>query len=789
MGMNASVFLGLVDQVLVKVGRLPLNNANRQIVQVSDHDRVLQILAGPGSGKTEMLVWRVLYELFVIGTPANRVMVTTFTQKAATELSVRLVERADLLVQLARAQQIPAHDPRVHDLRLGTIHSLCESLLAEFLDSYMASGTQLIDETETLIRMVRVQAFRFKGVLQSLLNTEALVALFRAPWDESDRWPSNGVQRMRFVAALLGQHTETWEPRCAANGTLNGIEIVHHTTGLTDQLQDLRSRWTAYLDEQGILDFTTLQTRFYQHQAAVLGHIDHVFVDEFQDTNPIQFSIHTYWLQSNNTRLTVVGDDDQAMYRFRGSDFECFKELGPYCQSRNIAFRLEKLEENWRSTQAIVDFSQQFKRASVLNKVSMPKHVRPAPDATMGVPVRLLQGPWEDLCHVVTAEIGNRTPHGAHPNTGCLFFSTSEKGTKSRTAPARSLRDTIEDAGLQVYNARNKTAARDGSPVAELLGLLSYLIDPITKAPAGANGRLVEVWATAQGKKQFALSQPPDFPINNCHADFQKKFIKADGGSVGAPTGDRQQLLDYIDDIRTGLINANDDPTKPVRLTITGLVSRILSFPRYRNSGYTAALFRQALFTNLLESNIAPTRRTQQPLDSPLDVQVNSDGKYVWDKRYWSFLNVFGSFLSESDLDDPEVEVFEHNAVMLLTYHQSKGLEFDHVYVSGMGRVAAPHSVLQTLLFSGKTPQYCIAENQPESPDQHVRELAEADRDRELYVAMTRAKQTLTFLYDPSDEHPLMRMNPALALALKERMVHSQHPDFPSVTISEFNHA
>ncbi len=789
MGMHASIFLDLVDQVLVKVGRRPLTKINQQIVQISDQDRVLQILAGPGSGKTEMLVWRVLYELFVIGTPANRVMVTTFTQKAATELSVRLVERADSLVQIARSQNIPAPDPRVHDLRLGTIHSLCESLLAEFIDSYMASGTQLIDETETLVRMVRVQSWQFKQVLPSLLATEELVALFRAPWDDSARWPSNGVQRMRFVAALLGQHTETWEPRCEANGTRNGIETLHGPSGLTDLLKDLRAQWTTYLDSQGILDFTTLQTRFYAHQADVLCHIDHVFVDEFQDTNPIQFNIHTYWLQTDTTRLTVVGDDDQAMYRFRGSDFECFKDLGPYCKGKNIAFRLAKLEDNWRSTQAIVDFSQEFKRASVLNKVSMPKQVRAAPGALAGAPVRVLQGPWEDLCQIAAAEIATRTPPGTHPDTGCLFFSTSEKGAKSRIAPARLLRDTIEDAGLQVYNARNKTAGRDGSPVAELLGLLSYLIDPISKAPAGANGRIVEVWASDAVKGKFARSQAPGFLISNCHADFQKKFMKADGGSVGAPAGGRQVLLDYIDGVRDSLIKASTDPTKPPRLTITGLVARILSFPRYRNSGYTAALFRQALFTTLLESNIAPTRRTQQPLDSALEVQLDSNGKYVWDKRYWSFLHVFGSFLSESDLDDPEVEVFEHNAVMLLTFHQSKGLEFDHVYVAGMGRTAAPHSVLQTLLFSGKTPNYSIADNQPESADQHVRELAEADRDREIYVALTRAKKTLTLLYDPSDEHPLMRMSPAIANAIKARTVTSQHPDFSGVTILEFNHA
>src|SRR5258708_35456463 len=126
----ADEFFGLVDQVLVQVGRARLDKNALGIVRVESTDRVLQILAGPGSGKTEMLVWRVLYELFVLGTPPLRIMVATFTRKAATELEVRLVERSDALLHLALAAGHDVADPHVHDLRVGTIHSLCDALLA-----------------------------------------------------------------------------------------------------------------------------------------------------------------------------------------------------------------------------------------------------------------------------------------------------------------------------------------------------------------------------------------------------------------------------------------------------------------------------------------------------------------------------------------------------------------------------------------------------------------------------------------------------------------------------------
>jgi ATP-dependent exoDNAse (exonuclease V) beta subunit len=90
-------FLDLLNEVLLRNGRLPLPDTSPQwsTIQVLDQDRVLQILAGPGSGKTEVLVWRVLYELFVNQAPPAFLLVTTFTRKAGTELEVRLVERAD----------------------------------------------------------------------------------------------------------------------------------------------------------------------------------------------------------------------------------------------------------------------------------------------------------------------------------------------------------------------------------------------------------------------------------------------------------------------------------------------------------------------------------------------------------------------------------------------------------------------------------------------------------------------------------------------------------------------
>lgn len=762
-------------------------------IQVKESDRVLQILAGPGSGKTEVLVWRVLYELFVYGASPASLLVTTFTRRAAVELEVRLVERADDFMNAAHMNGIAVADPRVHDVRIGTIHSLCDELLAEYDPSYVESGVQLVDETEALVRMMRTTNWaHWRTTTTRLLNVEHLLSIFRPPWN--DRWPSSGIDRARFLIGLVAQHTETWLPRCQSAGIKNGIEDGAQASGLTNDLIELQRKWEGYLNEQNILDFSTIQKRFTDQQHLLIDNFHHIFVDEFQDSNPIQFQLHTNWLNNPKCRLTVVGDDDQAVYRFRGSDIGCFKGLEPHCQSKAIAYRLEKLETNYRSTKTIVDFSQQFKLNSALNALSMPKTIQSPPNVSHGTPVRLLTGPWDDICELVADELKHlgvgQVPEVNSddlPSVGILMFSTSERASKSRTPAAAGMRQAIEAQQMRIYNPRAKTAAEADTPIGQLLGLISYLIDPISMAPAGKNGRDVEVFATHEKSThaQLALTKPPSFPISVAHSHFQKKFRKATGArSLTSTTPDHAQMLALVDQIRENLVTANSS-NKTARLTLASFVSRLLAQPFFRNTGFTIGMFRQSLFTQLLEANIAPTRLTKQPLDQPIDV-TKVNGKYVWSDRFWSLLHVLGSYISSTNLDDPDIEAFEENAVPMITFHQAKGLEFDHVYVASMGREPDVSPALRTALFSGEVVGFQVINGIPETTHQPILDLATADRDREDYVALTRAKQTLTFLL-PSDrqDDAFSRPHPAIA-ALYNSLAPRPHPSFPNVIIKEW---
>jgi DNA helicase-2/ATP-dependent DNA helicase PcrA len=472
-----------------------------------------------------------------------------------------------------------------------------------------------------------------------------------------------------------------------------------------------------------------------------------------------------------------VGDDDQALYRFRGSDIACFIGLESTCRAAGVTYRREKLEENWRSTKRIVQFAAGFRDATVLSQVSMDKKIRAPETAELGEPPRLLEGPWTAVCDHVAAEIealgAGRVPRDGQPvapSVAVLLFSTSEKEGRRGGTAALDLRRSLERQGLRVYNPRNKTAARQGSPVYSLAALVSYLIDPVIIANAGTGRRPVMVWASCNEptKATYAPVEPPNFNVAAAHANIQKGYRGSTAG-IRNPDPAIAPLLAYLDRLRGDLVTATTaHERRPLeapapRLTLSGVVARLLSFPQFRGVGFTADLFREALFTQLLEANIAPTRRTQSSLDQPLAPTRSLSGKIVWPDEMWTFLGLFGALIQETDLDDIEDDAFAEYAVALLTFHQAKGLEFDHVYIGVTGREPYPHSVLQTMVFSGEAVPYWVdSGGQPRCNDPAVSELALADRERELYVALTRAKRRLTIIYDPNDKRPLCSLNPVL---------------------------
>jgi len=787
---EVSQFWSVLDVALIKSGRKPLDkvgsNTERSIIDAGGSHQVLRILAGPGSGKTEMLVWRVLYDLIMSGTSAERILLTTFTRKAAEELTVRLSQRAEAFVHCASKMGITVPDPKIHDVRIGTIHSLCDSLLSEFVDAYYQQDIRLLDELETELHLRKwwwqqVGSTQVRNLVgRTILGSPISRALIR---------PNNWTDAQTSLGSALAHHTETWLPRCSAPpGKLNALEAHHGASGLTADLETLQQGWTTYLlDKPLALDFTQIQAQFLDCQAMMLDQIDHVYVDEFQDTNPIQYAIHFGWLTTPGRdpdlppmRLTVVGDDDQSIYRFRGSDVGCFMSLEGDCKKHKISFRQEILQNNYRSSGNIVSFSQAYRNSAIPAKCSLKKIITPVKPS--GATVRLITGPWESLCTLVAKEaLKNGYQRGKQPNKdmAALLFSASEKSGRpgSSAKPASDLRATLDVANIEVANPRNKIAGLTSSHVHTLTAVLSWFIDPLTrpKNPATGKPKRCAAGFREDSMASMAPTVRPSWVPDEGHLKVQAQCWELYcgknnlGPTVRSSDPDFNEVLDYLADLRDTLPKAwakfDAGKAKKPRLTLAGLAARLISMPLFRNAGYSMELFRQAMFTELSETAIAASRSTGFSIDDPIEVRTDAAGKPDWDSRVWDFIGSLGLMVAGSSLNDPEVETLQQHAFPILTFHQSKGLEYDEIYLAATGRPVDSIPVILTRVFSGDPVNGLKVDSSGNLSytDPDVDDWARADAAREIYVAMTRAKDRLTILHDPDHADRFMALDATIA--------------------------
>ncbi|MCU7810267.1 MAG: UvrD-helicase domain-containing protein [Candidatus Thiodiazotropha sp. (ex Notomyrtea botanica)] len=272
----------------------PLNDAQREAVTAPVGN--LLVLAGAGSGKTRVLVHRIAWLLAVENASPWSVMAVTFTNKAAKEMRQRIEE---LLGQ------------PLGGMWVGTFHGLAHRLLrAHWKEAGLPQSFQILDSDDQF-RMI-------KRLLKSLDLDDA-------------RWPPRQVQWF-----INGKKDEGLRPQHLDDG------------GDPYQRQMIRlySEYQATCERGGSVDFAELLLRaheLWRDRPDVLQHYQerfhHVLVDEFQDTNAIQYA----WLQllsGQRNNLFVVGDDDQSIYGWRGARVENIQNL----QTQHQATLLVRLE-------------------------------------------------------------------------------------------------------------------------------------------------------------------------------------------------------------------------------------------------------------------------------------------------------------------------------------------------------------------------------------------------------------------------------------------------------------
>ncbi len=287
---------------------------------VSSVDGPILVIAGAGTGKTRTITYRVAY-LVELGVKPESILLLTFTRRAAQEM----LRRAAILL-----------DSRCENVAGGTFHSFANIVLRQYapLAGFESSFTILDQgDAEDVVNLLRTQ-MRFDTRERRFPRKQTLFDMF-----------SGSANRVVPVKDIVK-------------------EEYPHYEGFLEEILALQSAYTKYKVSHNLMDYDDLLIHLRNLlrdreavRATLSARYTYIMVDEYQDTNPVQAEI-VGLLGSRHRNVMVVGDDSQSIYSFRGATIRNildFPEQFPGC---NII----KLEENYRSTQPILNLTNEILR-------------------------------------------------------------------------------------------------------------------------------------------------------------------------------------------------------------------------------------------------------------------------------------------------------------------------------------------------------------------------------------------------------------------------------------------
>ena len=713
-------------------------------------DDALFLVAGPGSGKTTVLALRILTQIFCGKVPPHAILATTFTVKAAAELRSRLLGwglalQSQLLADhsIVGADRDWVQSVDVNQVSTGTLDSISQNVLAQ----HRAPAVQppvLIDSYLANTVLVR------KGLLPGNRYLDPAFDSWLMQVDGSTGFGWNLGRKRQVLGSIWDrlQQDLTDVKALARTSSVGGAAKPHLLGALTDYQNEL--------DANHWLDFGMLERRVLERLQ--LGTLDEwakrfrsIFVDEYQDTNLLQEQIYFALVKRGGANITVVGDDDQSLYRFRGAVVELFHDF-PLHLVRETGRKATTvfLTINYRSTDPIITFSDAY-----IRRDTSFQHVRVAgkprivsPGKKPGLPVLGLFRPTiADLAADVakfiadvTGKSGRRLDSGDvlridelnGGSVGDLCLLCSSPAEFKRGAPPRPgaappppeprlpglLRDELASHNIEVFNPR-------GSPLGEveivkqLGGLFLEALDDRGK-----------VQATDKAQKRIGSDARRLFPEWRNQARVRQRTqagldsIIRTWQSRSAPSGYRWPTSVPVLELLYGIIHHlpefHDDPEGQSYLEV---------FTRQLTAMSGLSAFEGRVVTN--------------PGNPDLSEASVRDLLCDW----------LAPIASDTvELDEDMIGSFPRERLSVLSIHQSKGLEFPLVIVDIGSDFKINH---RTQAFKRYPRQGGMSHTLEDMigpiaglgrPKRPAKDRAFDDLERLYYVAFTRAQQVLVLI-------------------------------------------
>lgn len=300
----------------------PTLNKN-QIQAISNADGPVQIIAGPGSGKTFVLVLRSLFILLTGRAQPTQILLTTFTEKAAFELRDRINEYARIL----------GYQGPLYEMQISTLHSMCDGFIRRYV-----THAPLKRNYETLDELT-----------QTLFLNENFNDIVPESMKIGDKYLGRWEYKWTTIKALIPYLNKITEEMIDVECILKSEDEFLQLLG--EAFRNYEKR----LFESNRLDFAHQQSIFYEMlvkrelQMLIRQDLRYIMVDEYQDTNFIQEQI-LFKLARPTNNLCIVGDEDQSLYRFRGATVRNILEFQTHFRDCKQII----LDTNYRSHREII---------------------------------------------------------------------------------------------------------------------------------------------------------------------------------------------------------------------------------------------------------------------------------------------------------------------------------------------------------------------------------------------------------------------------------------------------
>ena len=559
----------------------------------------LLVVAGAGSGKTRVITYR-LARLVAAGADPRRVLAVTFTNKAAGELR----ERVDKLLW-------DRMSIGTRGLWVGTFHALSARMLRQWGQAVGLRKDFVIYDDDDQKRLLG-------RVLTDLKVPERMFPV-RQVLSAIDRAKNQGTTAADFQSGdyfddVIGKAYRLYEERlAAANATDFG--------GL-------------------LLSMLRLCASGTPAAAEIAARFDHILVDEFQDTNNVQYRL-VRWLSHQTGSITVVGDEDQSIYRWRGADIRNILDF----ERDHPGTHAVKLEQNYRSTGNILRAAN-----AIIEKNLERRPKRLFTEAGDGASIVFFEGETErDEAEFVASRIEGGLGAALAPRDFAVFYRTN--------AQSRVLEDALRARNLP-YTVVGGTRFFDRAEIKDLTAYLRAIANPDDGI---ALQRIVNV--PARGIGGTTVERIGDIIYERKISAWQAlELVSTDESLLGA--GPRKKVAAFVELMRR------------LRTEGAGLGPATLAEKVLEESGYRDAL--------AADSTMESEGRLENLLE--LVAQMREYEKEAEEPSLHGFLERI-ALVSDIDGYDPD-----KGAISLMTVHTAKGLEFPVVFITGLEEKIFPHA-------------------------------------------------------------------------------------------------